>query len=125
MRLSILSSGTTSSITLSGASLSSSASACATLRGKPSSKYPFLQSDSDNLFFTISIVRSSGQRSPPSIIDFIFKPSSVPRLILSLKISPVEICGIPSSLETSAACVPFPLPGAPSKINFIYFKNPL
>ena len=39
----------------------------------------------------------------------------------ALSILPVEMVGIPSSLQIISACVPLPAPGAPNIIIFIYF----
>ena len=40
---------------------------------------------------------------------------------LGKSILPVEMVGMPSSLQIISACVPLPAPGAPSKIRFIGF----
>ena len=47
-------------------------------------------------------------------------PSSVPFLILALKISPVEMCGISYFAAIFFAWVPLPAPGAPNIIIFIW-----
>ena len=48
-----------------------------------------------------------------------FLPSSVPLAIASRSIFPVEMAGMESLLTSSSACVPFPAPGAPSRMRFI------
>jgi hypothetical protein len=44
-------------------------------------------------------------------------PSGVPALTAARSMSPVEIWGIPNFSQINLACVPFPAPGAPNKIN--------
>jgi len=53
------------------------------------------------------------------IKDLTFSPKLVLFFTSSLKISPKDILGKPNSLANTSACVPFPLPGAPNKINLI------
>jgi hypothetical protein len=44
-------------------------------------------------------------------------PSGVPALTAARSMSPVEIWGIPNFSQINLACVPFPAPGAPNRIN--------
>ena len=68
-----------------------SESACATVLGKPSSKYPFLQSCDLILSFTIAIIISSETRPPASMTFFAFRPIGVPATTVARNISPVDI----------------------------------
>ena len=54
-------------------------------------------------------------RSCLSMYVFAKTPNSVSPLIFARKISPVEMCGTPTSAAKTAACVPFPAPGGPMK----------
>ena len=101
---------TKSTFLLFSARISSSFSACSTVRGKPSNIAPSLQSSSLSLFITIGTVISSGTSCPFDIYSFAFFPNSVLFDILALKISPVEICGQPVSFANIPATVPFPVP---------------
>ena len=56
------------------------------------------------------------------MIFFAFLPRGVLLLIDSLSISPVEMWGIFNLFAITSACVPFPAPGGPSNIIFIYQK---
>ena len=104
------------------------ASACSTVRGKPSRMKPFLQSGFARRSFTIPIVTSSGTSFPASMQAFACLPSSVPSFTAARNMSPVEIWGISNSFTRLAACVPLPAPGGP--INRIcidgssYFMKP-
>ena len=62
---------------------------------------------------------SSGTSLPSSTKALAFLPISVPECIASRMMLPVEIVGMPSFLLSTAARVPLPAPGAPSKIIFI------
>src|SRR3989339_1232857 len=96
-----------------------SASAWVRLRGKPSRSQPFLQSLSWRLFRIIGTVIASGTSSPLSIKLLAILPSSVLFLMLSLKMAPVSICGIPYLFCTTAPWVPLPLPFGPKIRMFI------
>ena len=69
---------------------------------------------------TTPTMTSSETKMPSSINFLAFLPKSVPALIASLSILPVEICGILNSWQSTSACVPFPAPGGPKRIIFIY-----
>ena len=69
--------------------------------------------------FTNSIIKESETSSPASIIDLTRLPNSEPSEMAERSISPVDICGIPYRSHIYFACVPFPAPGGPNKINFI------
>ena len=71
--------------------------------GKPSNKNPFLQSFCEILSLTNSIIRPSETKFPASITAFAFSPNSVPFLMASRNISPVEMCGIFFSKAMKAA----------------------
>jgi hypothetical protein len=91
-------SGTTTSITMSGSRsvmISSSAVACATVRGKPSRMNPFRASERSSRSRTIPIITSSLTSSPRSMIALARMPMSVPSWTAARSISPVEIFGIP------------------------------
>ena len=67
---------------------------------------------------------------PRSVYAEACRPISVPFLIASRIMAPVDTVGIPSRAEIRSAWVPFPAPGAPRKITFIrftgaYSKKPL
>ena len=95
------------------------------VRGKPSRIKPLLQSGLLSLFSIIDIIIWSGTRSPLSIIFFALNPKSVLDLTSSLKISPVDIWTILNLLIRNFAWVPFPAPGGPNNIKFIYLLAPL
>jgi hypothetical protein len=61
-----------------------------------------------------AIIFSSLTSRPASMTARAARPSSLPWLTASRRISPVEILGIPRSRATRSAWVPFPAPGAPS-----------
>ena len=116
-RLTISSSSTCISTTWSISTPdSSNASAWGIVRGKPSNKKPFPQSLSVIRSLTKPIIKSSDTNSPASIIAFALTPNGVPAFTAALNISPVDIWGIPYFSQINCACVPFPAPGAPSKM---------
>jgi hypothetical protein len=47
------------------------------------------------------------------------KPNGVPALTAARSMSPVEIWGMSYFLQMNAAWVPFPAPGAPSRISLM------
>src|ERR1043166_2419283 len=110
---------TAPTLSFSAASMRSSASACATVRGKPSRIKPFFASGSSIRSETIATTSSSGQSSPRSMMPLAFRPTGVPALTAARSISPVESCTMPCLETRRCACVPFPAPGGPSSINLI------
>ena len=79
---------------------------------------------SANLAFTIGIVISSGTNCPCEIYFSASIPTGVFSAIAFLKISPVDICGKLVCFDKIFAIVPFPLPGAPKTIIFIFTLIP-
>src|SRR5690348_17656987 len=63
----------------------------------------------------MSMVTSSGTRSPRSMKLFASRPSSVPCPTLARKMSPVEILGTCRCSAMNWACVPLPAPGGPTR----------
>src|SRR5688500_10786573 len=98
--------------------MSSSALACAAVRGNPSSTKPATASGCNNRSRTMPMIRSSPTSSPRSITALTLRPSSVPLCTASRRMSPVETLGIPCSRAKRSACVPFPAPGGPSITRF-------
>ena len=80
------------------ASIASSASACARLRGKPSKIAPLAASGCDSRSSTIATVTLSGTNSPRSMYDLASLPNSVPWPRCARNRSPVATCGTPSLL---------------------------
>ena len=108
----------------------SSASACGIVRGTPSRMKPFAQSARATRSRTMPMMTSSGTSLPASMKLLAFRPVSVPFLIASRRMLPVEMVGMFSFLLMISACVPFPAPGAPKRISFIasssnYSRKPL
>src|SRR6266850_3790428 len=95
------------------------ASACGIVRGKPSKRYPFLQSRSFSRSLTRPMMMSSETSWPASMTFFAATPSGVPALTAARSMSPVEICGIPNFSQMKPACVPLPAPGGPRRIKRI------
>ena len=56
-----------------------------------------------------------------SITSFAATPSGVPAFTAARIMSPVEMYGMPKRRQMYAACVPFPAPGAPTRISFIVY----
>ena len=104
-------------------SSASSATACADVRGKPSRMKPFSVSGSCRRSVTRPMMTSSGTRSPASMKDFAFCPSGVPAFTAARSMSPVEMCGVPNSSTSLAACVPLPAPGAPNNTIFMMVQS--
>src|SRR3981081_536550 len=63
----------------------------------------------------ISIISSSGTRSPRPISAAALTPKSVRRATCALRMLPVATCGTPRRSLSRSACVPFPLAGAPNR----------
>ena len=95
---------------------SSSASACAVVRGKPSRMKPSRASSCSRRSAAIATIRSSGTRPPASICALAALPSSVPSLTFVRNMSPVEMNGRRKSSRSRSAWVPFPAPGGPIKM---------
>src|SRR6266850_1269492 len=96
-------------------STTSRISACLSVLGKPSSRNPRLASERASLRATSSPTTSSGTRLPDSTTAFALTPTGVPAAIASLKISPVEMWGMPNLSLIAAAWVPLPAPGGPKR----------
>src|SRR5260221_9526963 len=62
------------------------------------------------------MMMSSETSWPASITFFAARPSGVPALTAARSMSPVEICGMANFFASTAACVPLPAPGGPSRI---------
>ena len=100
-------------------SIASSASACARLRGKPSSTKPPCGVGLRRAAPRSS--RSSARRArarPDAMISPTCRPSSVPSACAARNMSPVETCGMPYSAEMRFACVPLPAPCGPRTSRF-------
>src|SRR6476646_6393159 len=124
MRSSSASSSTSSSSTASSlmplvASSRSSASACATVRGKPSRIKPFAASEWSIRLAMTDTTTSSGTSSPRSMMCLTRSPEAVPSATASRSISPVDNCGIEKRSTIRVACVPFPAPGGPNRTSLI------
>src|SRR6188474_3262261 len=103
----------------SSARSASRASACATLRGYPSSMNPAAASGRPRRSRIRPRTISSDTSSPASIAALARLPSSVPRLTASRSRSPDDTCGMPFSSRSRWAWVPLPEPGAPSSTSRI------
>mmetsp|Transcript_676 Transcript_676/g.1850 ORF Transcript_676/g.1850 Transcript_676/m.1850 type:complete len:217 (+) Transcript_676:342-992(+) len=124
MRASKSSSGTHSlktMLTLSFVSLrmASSFSAWPTVRGKPSSKNPPLQSSAAILSLMIAATRSSSTNAPLFITSSAFFPTSVPAATAARSMSPVDNWGVPNASTILGACVPLPEPGGPKRMMMV------
>ena len=96
----------------------SSATACPNVRGNPSKiKPPAFASDSFSRIKPITM--SSVTKSPRAITSATFRPISLPLLLASRNISPVDSCTMSRVSTRCRACVPFPAPGGPNRIMFI------
>src|SRR6266487_2331379 len=102
----------------SRSSAASSACACTSVRGKPSSTKPWSGFNSSRRAMNISITRSSGTSSPFCMYPSAITPKVVPLRTCSRSMSPVEMCAQPMRSEIIAACVPLPTPGGPKKITY-------
>ena len=113
-------------------SISSSASACGMVRGKPSIKKPLAVSGSCNRSLTMPMTTVSGTSSPASMYRLASRPMAVSFLTAERRMSPVEMCGMPYLSTMRPACVPLPAPGGPNRIRLYcamlspspYFKKP-
>ena len=108
--------GTSNEMTLSSgaptsASMPSRASACAMVRGKPSSMKSSVRPVSASRIMPMTT--ASGTRSPASMNVLASTPSGVPSATAARSRSPVDRCSSPRSLRNSA-CVPLPAPGGPN-----------
>ena len=96
------------------ASRASSASACGTVRGNPSSTNPPPVSGRAIRSLISAIMTRSSTSRPASICRRASSPSGVACATASRRISPVEISGQPPAAASRRPWVPFPVPGAPS-----------
>ena len=114
----MISSGTSISTTLlTGAPISSRMPACARFLGKPSSSIVTSPSVSATTSLIIRAMRASGTSCPRSMNAFASTPAGVPFATAPRRRSPDETCLSLSSADASAAAtVPFPDPGAPSRM---------
>src|SRR6185503_15922599 len=108
-------SGARSTRSLLSAKASSSALACAPLRGNPSRIAPFAASAFENRSSSIRIVMSSGTSWPRSMNRRASRPMADPSRTAARNRSPVAMFGMPSFSARRDAWVPFPAPGAPSR----------
>src|SRR4051812_32396773 len=99
-------------------SASSSASACLSVRGKPSSRKPSEVSASPRRSRITAMMTSSGTSSPRSMYAFASLPRSVWSLTAWRSMSPVAMYASGKSSCRRSACVPFPAPGGPSRMRF-------
>src|SRR3954453_17595931 len=99
-------------------SASSSASACLSVRGKPSSRKPSEVSASPRRSRITAMMSSSGTSSPRSMYAFASLPRSVSSLTAWRSMSPVAMYASGKSSCRRSACVPFPAPGGPSRMRF-------
>ena len=100
-------------------SISSSASPCASLRGKPSRTKPLACVGRGRA--ARGSARSSARRERARPRRGSARPAaraSVCAAIAARNMSPVEMCGIPYSAATRFACVPLPAPGGPRTSRF-------
>ena len=95
-----------------------SASACASVRGKPSKINPFALTEF-NCSRISPITMSSVTSAPRAITSATISPISVPLSLAARSMSPVLSCTMPCSSTRIRACVPLPAPGGPSRIMFI------
>mmetsp|Transcript_10082 Transcript_10082/g.38180 ORF Transcript_10082/g.38180 Transcript_10082/m.38180 type:complete len:201 (+) Transcript_10082:1264-1866(+) len=96
---------------------SASASACARVRGKPSSSHPCVwQSACCRRSFTMPMMTSSGTSWPLSMYPCASFPISVPSCTAARSMSPVDRCTTPMASTSSLHWVPFPDAGAPAMI---------
>ena len=89
------------------------ASACATVRGKPSRMKPRRASSSSMRSDTMPTTISSETRSPASITALARMPIGVPAVTAARSMSPVDNCGMPNRWRSRSDCVPLPAPGGP------------
>src|SRR6478752_1870995 len=120
-RATTASSSTVSSSTWSSeaplvASMLSSASTWARVRGYPSSRKPRAQSSWARRSSTMALVTSSLTYPPDARISLTWSPSGVSFLMFARKMSPVEMAGMPRCSAMRDAWVPLPAPGGPRMI---------
>src|SRR5258708_32643180 len=96
----------------------SSASACGTVRGKPSMMKPPVESGSWRRLRIMPIMMSAGTYWPAARIGWASRPRGVPAWSSARSMSPVAICGMAKRDRSMFAWVPLPLPGAPYKSKF-------
>src|SRR3954464_639103 len=94
----------------------SSASACLSVRGKPSRRKPSSVSASASRSRMTPMMTSSGTRSPRSMYSLACLPRSVCSLTAWRSMSPVATYASEKSSWRRSAWVPFPAPGGPSRM---------
>src|SRR3954447_18790176 len=94
----------------------SSASACLSVRGKPSRRKPSSVSDSASRSRITPMMTSSGTRSPRSMYPLACLPRSVCSLTARRSMSPVATYASGKSSWRRSAWVPLPAPGGPSRM---------
>src|SRR2546422_9604488 len=99
--------------------MASSASAWATVRGKPSRMKPFRASGSCSRVLMMSIISVPGTSSPRSMYPLPCSPGADPARRWARSISPVATAGMWLVSIRDPVCVPLPAPGAPKRIKFI------
>src|SRR3954451_10459359 len=97
-------------------SAASSASACWSVRGKPSRRKPSAVSASASRSRITPMMISSGTRSPRSMYSFACLPRSVWFLTAWRSMSPVATYASGKSSWRRSAWVPLPAPGGPSRM---------
>src|SRR4051794_1810728 len=97
-------------------SAASSASACVSVRGKPSRRKPSSVSDSASRSRITPMMTSSGTSSPRSMYSFACLPRSVCSLTALRSMSPVATYARGKSSWRRSAWVPLPAPGGPSRM---------
>src|SRR6266852_4737804 len=102
----------------------SSASACGTVRGKPSMMNPPTESGCRTRLRIMPIMMSSGTYWPAARMGWAWRPRGVPDWISARSMSPVAMCGMPKRDRNMFAWVPLPLPGAPYSNRFIVHPHP-
>src|SRR5204862_521001 len=106
------------------ASIRSSASACGTVRGKPSRIKPRAASGWAIRSAIMSMMMSSGTSFPASMIALTRWASGLSEATARRSMSPVASCTSPCFSSRRFACVPLPAPGGPSRIRFIPASSP-
>src|SRR5213078_3282880 len=106
------------------ASIRSNASACGTVRGKPSRIKPRAASGWAIRSAIMSMMMSSGTSFPASMIALTRWASGLSEATARRSMSPVASCTSPCFSSRRFACVPLPAPGGPSRIRFIPDSSP-
>src|SRR5882724_2017866 len=104
-------------------SISSSALAWASVRGKPSRMKPLAASGWAMRSWIRPTISASGTSSPFSMMPLAFLPSSLPEATAARSMSPVESWTRPRSCCRRCAWVPLPAPGGPRRMMFIALRS--